>query len=644
MRSLATILLALFTLIPSPARAQTSARSLALHEWLDGASISSMTLSPDGKWVAGMGTRNWGTAFVMSVDDPKLQVIAQRFDDNRHRFGLWPIAVHWINNDLLAVDLSDRQSIAVDRTGKRVTELGERFIRRMTEKGVATDDVLVYRDIEQGDIDLVNARTGQRRRYDIALPGKVAYTAFDASGALRAVTMMDTAFWTAKTKLSNWYRESEQSAWQLLAETPVSEEQWRPLRALQEPSSLAVLSRDGRDTYAVFRYDTSKRQVMEMMAGHPHEDIDAFRATDDASFQVVITGGIKPQIFWFDARWSALQAAVDAALPGRINKLQGDKDGRLLIFSYGDVDPGRWFVLDTKTSKMWQLAAAMPKIDPQQMRPMETIQYPARDGLPVNAYLTLPANAGDRLPPLIVLIHGGPRWRDRWAWNEEVQLLASRGYAVFQPQFRGSEGFGRRFEVAGYRQWGRAMQDDITDGVKHLIAGKRVDPARICIYGGSYGGYAALWGVITTPELYQCGASFAGVTDLTTLLSHSLLDDSDAASRELDRKMVGDPESDRELLASLSPLRNVSRVTRPLLLVHGEDDARVLPWQSKAMAQALREQGKPVETMWIDAVGHGFAFVGDQVQYYKRLLAFFDKYIGETTAKAELPVSSNTTH
>jgi dipeptidyl aminopeptidase/acylaminoacyl peptidase len=230
---------------------------------------------------------------------------------------------------------------------------------------------------------------------------------------------------------------------------------------------------------------------------------------------------------------------------------------------------------------------------------------------------------------MVVLIHGGPQVRDRWQWNAEVQMLASHGYAVFQPQFRGSTGFGRRFEEAGYRQWGRAMQDDITDGVMYLVAQKIADPARICIYGASYGGYAALWGVIKTPDLYKCGVSFAGVSDLGSMLSHSIMDDSTAASRESHRVRIGDPEEARAQLDEVSPLKHAAQVRVPLLIAYGEEDQRVLPSQSKDMVKALRDLGKTVAWMPFEGAGHGFFWTRDELRYYAVLLAFFKRYIGD---------------
>ena len=197
-------------------------KPISLEDWSAPGVIASMKISPDGKWVAGIGSTRTTAVFLTEIDTSRTTIVAQRESDSRYLFGSWPLAVNWIGKDLLAVDYSTRESYAIDLNGKRIAKLGERFIRRLVEKGESSDWVLAYRDIDDGDIDAVNARTGERRKYRISLPGKLIHWAFDPSGALRAVTMMDTAFWAEKTKISNWYRTDEQAPWQLLEEGPVT--------------------------------------------------------------------------------------------------------------------------------------------------------------------------------------------------------------------------------------------------------------------------------------------------------------------------------------------------------------------------------------------------------------------------------------
>jgi dipeptidyl aminopeptidase/acylaminoacyl peptidase len=371
------------------------------------------------------------------------------------------------------------------------------------------------------------------------------------------------------------------------------------------------------------------------MAAHARDDILLVEGLDAPNVERVITGGLRPQTFWFDPRWAGLQAGIDAALPGRTNDLQGDKNGRVLVMSHGDIDPGRWYVLDTRTSKLREIAAAMPKVDPDGMRPMLPMRYAARDGLSIPAYLTRPAGSDDQPAPTVVLIHGGPHVRDRWEWDQEVQLLAASGYVVFQPQFRGSSGFGRRFEDAGYRQWGRSMQDDIADGVRYLVQEKIADPARVCIVGASYGGYAAMWGAIKTPELYRCAASFAGVSDLADWLSSGLWDDTNPVTRAIRRDRIGDPDKDRSALDEVSPLKHADRLRTPIFIAHGNLDRRVLASQSRAMVEALKRAGQPVEWMWFDEDGHGFSTAKSRVRYYAALLEFLERHLAPPQQQAE---------
>jgi len=265
---------------------------------------------------------------------------------------------------------------------------------------------------------------------------------------------------------------------------------------------------------------------------------------------------------------------------------------------------------------------------------METLDYAADDGLHIPAYLTRPANAEAGAPlPLVVLVHGGPHMRDDWLWNEEVQLLAANGYAVFQPQFRGSTGFGLSFEEAGYGQWGRAMQDDVTAGVRHLVAQKIADPARICIAGASYGGYAALWGLVKTPALYRCGISFAGVTDLEHMLKDPSDRNADAAIRELQRLRIGDLAQGKAFFDAVSPLHEVGRINAPLLLAHGVDDRRVPISHSQRMADALAAQGKAYEWLVFDGEGHGLTYTASKRRYYRAMLDFLQRHIGADAAR-----------
>ena len=331
-------------------------------------------------------------------------------------------------------------------------------------------------------------------------------------------------------------------------------------------------------------------------------------------------------------------------LPGRVNLLSGNPEGTVLIFSYGDVDPGRWYLLDVPEATLRWLAAARQHLDVQRMRPMQALHYEAADGLRIPAYLTLPA--GEQPPrgwPVVVLVHGGPAARDHWGWNEEVQLLASHGYAVLQPQFRGSTGFGRAFEVAGRGQWGRAMQDDLRDGVRHLVARGLADPGRVCIVGASYGGYAAVWGLLRDAALYRCGVTLNGVADIGYMFSDGSDSNDDKLTRELLRRTVGDARLDRAALDAVSPLQHAARLRAPLLIVHAEEDLRVPISHARKLMAALEaadlRAGRDFEWLPLRGESHGMVFVASRYAYYERLLAFLGRHLaagapGQPTEKA----------
>lgn len=631
---IAALALAALALAFVAARAEEVSSPPLFTDLISPAQLHTLALSPDGKHLAGMA--HTGYAFITIVIDSETRRVRRlQLPPGNTRFQ-WrkPIAVNWVGDDVLVVDYDSLESESMTLDGKRLARLGERFIRRYATQGPMAGQALVFRDLKDRDIDRVDVRTGERSAYRVALPGKPVQWAFDAAGQLRAVTMRDTAFWSERTRVSNWYRTDESAPWQKLQDVSINEEYWLPVRVLPEPNQLAVLSRHQRDTLALFRYDTVTKQHVSLMAGHPTEDVVLIDGLGSAGVDSVVTHGLKPERYWFDARWAKVQASVDAALPDHVNLVAGDPEGKVLVLSYADVDPGRWLLLDAQAMTMREIAVHNEHIDPQRMRPMETIQYTARDGLSVPAYLTRPAAQKDTPAPMVVLIHGGPNARDSWAWDEEVQVLAAQGYAVFQPQFRGSSGFGRRFEEAGYLQWGRAMQDDISDGVLELIKRRVADPTRICIVGASYGGYAALWGAIKTPELYRCGVSFAGVSDLETWVSGSIFDDSDSMAREVKRARIGDPALQREQFAQVSPLRHAARAQIPLLIAHGEEDTRVLISHSEKMVAALKAAHKPVEWLPLPNEGHGLYWLESKKRYYATLLSFLQRHIGDTNQPA----------
>jgi len=295
-----------------------------------------------------------------------------------------------------------------------------------------------------------------------------------------------------------------------------------------------------------------------------------------------------------------------------------------IFFVDSDRDPGAWYSLDAETRRATLEMAANSRLDPSQLAPVKPVSFRARDGLAIQGYYTAPAPPADGKPPMVVLVHGGPHSRDEWEFDAEVQLLATRGYAVLQVNFRGSTGYGREFEAAGRGQWGRAMQDDLTDATRWAIGEGLADPGRICIMGGSYGGYASLMGVVREPDLYQCAVSLYGVTDLAEFFAGGDIPDL-LSGRAYLKDAIG---SDRAEWDARSPARLADRIKVPVMLIAGGQDKRVPITHAEMMEKALKKAGKPVETLYFPTEGHGFSQLEHRVEAYQKVLDFLGRNLG----------------
>jgi len=581
-----------------------------------------MWLSPDGQRLLAHGFGVQGAPGVIVMDvatmTPKLV---------RSERGGWPLTARWLGSELIVVAMRSETQI-FDASGKFVRAVNGRLLATLPPDAQGHERFLVtsgYDSVARIDVREV----GSTRILYAWPPGVPRQWLVDRDGVPRVVT---TATADA-TMLTHWYRRSATDPWEALESQLAVESRWLPLAISRDGRSLMVASSEGRDTTAIFRYSLEERALKDMLAGHPTEDIGDVASAgsadetetaegDAGTFVRVVTLGMKTTVHWFDPRWAAVQRAVDVALPGRINSLSGSFEaGRLLVFSTGDVDPGTWHILELAGMSLRAIDVRKPEIDRKAMAPMQVVSYRSADGLEIPAYLTLPPGGGRDLPA-VVLVHGGPVVRNRWGWDPEVQMLASRGYAVLQPQFRGSGGFGKRFERAGYHEWGRTMQDDVSAGAEWLVRQGIADPRRICIYGGSYGGYAALWALVKTPQLFRCGASLAGVSDLGLMFRDSSDTNRSALGRLFRLRMVGDPKDDADRLDQVSPLLGVGRIQAPVLLAHGDKDERVPIVHSEQMLQALKAAGKQVEWIELKGEGHGIARKTNRERFYGALFEF----------------------
>ncbi|HSN19538.1 MAG TPA: prolyl oligopeptidase family serine peptidase, partial [Usitatibacter sp.] len=289
-----------------------------------------------------------------------------------------------------------------------------------------------------------------------------------------------------------------------------------------------------------------------------------------------------------------------------------------------------FYLFEVKKGRIEYLADRSPWIKPREMSPMKAVRYRARDGLEIPAYLTLPKGSGGKDLPLVVVVHGGP-WveGDSWWFDPEVQFLASRGYAVLQPNYRGTTRYGWKHYHSSFGQWGLAMQDDIADGVKWAVAQGIADPKRVCIYGASYGGYAAMMGVAKTPDLFKCGIDYVGVTDLPLLLSATWSDFAWSDYMDYDaKKLVGDVDKDAKRLRDTSPDMLAGQIRAPVLMAYGGADVRVPLEHGTRMKAALDRAGAKYEWMVMDGEGHGFRDPENQKAFYGAVERFLDRNIG----------------
>jgi dipeptidyl aminopeptidase/acylaminoacyl peptidase len=391
---------------------------------------------------------------------------------------------------------------------------------------------------------------------------------------------------------------------------------------------IIYVGREHEGRVALFEYSISSKSLGKLVFSHPEHDV--YTPVFDMKRRELIGvaySGVGPEMHYLDEQAEREAASIGRALPKTTNRIFSISDdrNRAIIKRSSDVHPPEYylFLRDTKPKRIDFLLTPYPELVELRFAPMRPISYRARDGLVIPGYITLPLGRAAKKLPLIVYPHGGPTARDVRGFDPVVHLFASRGFAVFQPNFRGSSGYGSDFIKKGHREWGLAMQDDITDGVQWLIEQGIADPDRIGIYGASYGGYAALMGLAKTPELYRAGASYAGVTSLPQLLA----DDAFYRFDDFNRPTVGGEWGDGGRLKQNSPLHRVDDIQVPVLLGHGVDDPRVHVKHSDRMASALRSAGKSVEYLKFEDEAHGFLLESNRLAFYRRLIGFFEEHL-----------------
>ena len=470
------------------------------------------------------------------------------------------------------------------------------------------------------DVYLLNAKTGEMKMV-AENPGNITGWITDHDGKIRAAVTSDGV------NTSLLYRNSENDKFKTVITTNFKET-LNPVLFTFDNKNLYCISNLGRDKMALVEFDPSTAKEVKVIYENQDADISG---VDYSKLRKVLTEVYyetdKVEKHFLDAETEQIDSKIKTQIPNysfQITRKSKDET-KLLAYATSDRYFGGYFLYDVKSGEFKKLADFKPWLKEETMAEMKPVSYQSRDGLMIHGYLTLPKGMKAEKLPVIVNPHGGPWARDSWGFNSEVQFLANNGYAVLQMNFRGSTGYGRKFWETSFKQWGRTMQNDISDGVKWLVDQGIADPKRVAIYGASYGGYATLAGLTLTPELYAAGVDYVGVANMFTFMK--TIPPYWEPYRQMFYEQVGDPVKDSLMLAEVSPVLLVDKIKAPLFVAQGANDPRVNKAESDQMVKALKNRGIAVEYMVKDNEGHGFYNQENQFDFYRSMLAFLDKHL-----------------
>jgi dipeptidyl aminopeptidase/acylaminoacyl peptidase len=536
--------------------------------------------------------------------------------DNRHLLYLQDAAgdENW---RLHAVDLetgTDRDLTPFDAVQARVEHLDKRF----------PDDVLVglnKDDPQFHDVYRLDLPSGRLERvvHNRRFVGFVADTEFRVRGAVEP---------TPDGGLVVHVRDDDDAEWRPLVEAgPDDALTTRPVAFMPDGGRLIAVSSLGANAGRLVRIEV-ETGAEEVLAQDPRYDVIRVRLNPDSKEpelavflkERAVHEALRPEV----ADDLAVLAGLDR---GDLTVHGGDHEDRLWLAEYTrDDGPVAYYVYDRATKEGSFLFVHQPALEEYRLATMEPFSFRARDGLTIHGYLTFPPDVERRSLPAVVNVHGGPWSRDVWGFHPEAQWLANRGYLSIQVNYRGSIGYGKDFVNAGDREWGAKMHDDLIDAVAHVTGRGWADPARIGIFGGSYGGYAALVGATFTPDVFRCAVDVVGPSSLKTLIES--IPPYWAPAVALFHRRVGNPATDEEFMWSRSPLSRVEEITIPILIAQGANDPRVKQAESEQIVAAMREKGIPYEYLLFEDEGHGFAKPENRLRFYAAAERFLAEHLG----------------
>lgn len=611
--------------------------------------FNDIKISPTGEYLAASVPIGRKTALaIVRRADNKLVASLSIPGDRTHVYGFW-----WVNDERVLISGAEKfgdleapmltgelfavnvdgskggmlvgQRLADESTGSRTTTKKAEMIAADLVDDLPDDDKNVIISVSPFSSDAytrvekMDVYTGRRTPITQAPVRNAAFTT-DHAGNVRFAKGM------TMERVSKLYsRAADGGEWKLVSESDKGREE-TPIgfAADNNTAYLQVEQASGPDRIVAMDMTTgARRDVLQ----------DDNTSPEQVLFSHALPIGVRyydglPRTEFFDpqSKEAKLYKQLERAFPGQqvtITSASRD-DGLALIVASSDQNPGDFFLFDATAKRVDRLLSRAEWIEPTKLSTMKPVSFKARDGLDLHGYLTAPAGVEPKNLPTLLYIHGGPYGIfDAWGYDRDVQMLAAHGYAVLQVNYRGSGNHGNAFESAGKREWGLRMQDDITDATRWAIQNGVADPARICLYGASYGGYASLMGVAKEPTLYKCAAGYVGVYDLPTMHTHG-----DIQERVSGENYVNDWIGPKDDIAAVSPTRLADRIKVPVFLAAGGEDKRAPIEHTEMMEKALRTAGASVEAHYYPTEGHGFYKLENELDYYTKLLTFFSKQIG----------------
>ncbi len=631
-----SLILLLLALIISPAitgQNKNEVPLIPMKDFFKNPDKRSYSISPNGEFLSWM--QPWQSrmnVFVQKIGDDEITQVT--FATERDIAGYF-----WKGNDRI-IYVQDTKGdenfrlFGVGRDGKNEKDLTPFDKVRagvVDELKDNPDEMLIQlnkNNPQLFDVYRINVTTGEMNQV-AENPGNITGWITDHNGKLRV------ALTTDGVNTGILYRDKEEDPFKELINTNFKET-LSPLFFTFDNKNLYMVSNMGRDKDAIVEYNVAENKETKVIYENPDYDVSNLMYSDKRKVLVGASYTTWKRAYEiFDKESQEIYKDLESKLKGYefVITANNRNEDKLLVRTYSDKSLGAYYFYDVNKKGLKKLVEVSPWLKEEYMADQKPITYKSRDGITINGYLTLPRGVEAKNLPVVVNPHGGPWYRDSWGFNPEVQFLANRGYAVLQMNFRGSTGYGKDFWMKSFKEWGKKMQDDITDGVNWLVKEGIADSKRIGIYGGSYGGYATLAGVTFTPDLYACAVDYVGVANLFTFMNS--MPPYWEPYRQMIYEMVGNPQQDSLALYDASPVFHVDNIKVPLLIAQGANDPRVNKNESDQMVAALQKKGIDVPYMVKDNEGHGFRNEENRFDFYGAMEQFFFKHLGGRMAEIE---------